>query len=70
MSSLAVIVGWRSIILAAIVGSKSALFASSRAAVCRPLQVPGLLAVPLFATLKIVADHLKGLAPVAAFLGK
>jgi hypothetical protein len=30
----------------------------------------GLLAVPLFATLKIVADHLKGLVPVAAFLGK
>jgi predicted PurR-regulated permease PerM len=28
------------------------------------------LAVPFFATLKIVADHLEGLAPVAAFLGE
>jgi predicted PurR-regulated permease PerM len=28
------------------------------------------LAVPFFATLKIVADHIEGLAPVAAFLGE
>jgi predicted PurR-regulated permease PerM len=28
------------------------------------------LAVPFFATLKIVADHVEGLAPVAAFLGE
>jgi predicted PurR-regulated permease PerM len=28
------------------------------------------LAVPFFATLKIVADHIEGLTPVAAFLGE
>jgi predicted PurR-regulated permease PerM len=28
------------------------------------------LAVPFFATLKIVADHVEGLAPIATFLGE